>query len=40
MSRGIRNLRGLKVRRYATNLIGLSKYLAVFTGEKASEKCV
>ena len=35
---GIKNPRGLKVRRYTARLIGLNKYLAVFPGGKICEK--
>ena len=40
MRRGMRNLLGLKLRRYAACIIDLNNYLAVFYWAKASEKIV
>ena len=38
MYRGIRNPRGLKVRRYEACLIDLNKYLDLFSGAKMTDK--
>ena len=38
MRHGMRNTRELKLRRYTAHMIKLNEYLAVFHGEKASEK--
>ena len=40
MHRGMSNPHGSKVRFYAACMIDPNKYLAVFSGEKASEKIV
>ena len=38
MSHGMKNPRGLKLGRYAVDVIDLNEYLSVLPGEKASDK--